>query len=156
VSLDSFATNLREIKDVDDQVCELSLKAPVEMHSVYHIVHPSPTTWNTVINGLKECLLDYGHEVETIPFDGWIQSLRDLSRYPEAIRRTPALKLLNFFETSLSKMSSSKDAREAMGFPLLDSKVTSSKSSCLKEARPLSSDDIQRWLGYWERHSLLM
>jgi hypothetical protein len=137
------------------QIGELALRPDAEMHSVHHVAHPVPTTWNTIISELAHLIKKDENHAEEIPLRNWIERLRELMEYPESIRRTPAIKLLDFYEAGLAAMNGQVEFIEAMGIPRLDTGRTASRSNALKSVPSLSNDDVAKWLAYWKAHSIL-
>lgn len=134
-------------------------RALIEMRtappSKLHLVHPSPTRWNTVCSPIAE---DFG--LERVPYTTWLARLeksgRGLNAEAEVVmmRRNPALKILQFFRDGASSAKAGRedgsDVPEAMGLPHLD--VTDAKQAApsLRTLPPLSESDVRGWLKFWK------
>ena len=113
-------------------------------------MHPRPTTWNTVIEDIHRALVGKIPALALVPFDSWVDQLRELQKHPGAIHRVPAIKLLDFFEGCLVAQRGETDAKEAMGFPRLEVHQTAGRSDVLFKMPSITTTDIFKWLCYWK------
>ena len=118
---------------------ELALLPREKSATVYHTVNPHSCSWKTLLPPIRDAL--GGKEVEIVPFNMWVQSLRHSA--PETFKNqafddNPAIKLLDFFEgfsdTPIPKLSTIKTQR---------------RSEVLREMRAIEPGDMERWLRQW-------
>ncbi|KAI0050783.1 acetyl-CoA synthetase-like protein [Auriscalpium vulgare] len=102
---------------------------------VLHLVHPRPVSWQIVSNAAAQSL-----HVPAVPFAEWLAKLRTAyetsSADPDTLARIPALKVIDFF----TNLRAAPDFRTEKAVRA---------STNLKEAKRLSSEDVERWLSYW-------
>jgi hypothetical protein len=144
-----------------------------------HLAHPRPVAWQT----LFECVAQR-YSLQPVPFDIWFSKLADSasgsesntievngalkhqSTIPSAdLTSNPAIKLLSFFSAcneTLKALASDADGSvslEAPALPRLDvtkcATLVAKESLSEKNLKPLSQDDMLRWLGYWEKVGFL-
>lgn len=127
-------------------------KAP---SSKLHLVHPSPTRWNTVCSPIAD-----EFELERVSYTVWLARLeksgRGLSAEAEVtmMRRNPALKILQFFREGGSGVNASGEGGvkvpEAMGLPHLEVTEATQAAPSLRTLPPLSESDVRAWLEFWK------
>ena len=117
-----------------------------------HLVHPRPTPWSTLLEPVAQ-----EYSLQFVPFADWVTLLErsgqglDADAEVEAMRRNPALKLLQFFKLSLTTEHTSN----AVGVCGLDTSHARRASPTLRDMSPLTGEDTRRWLAYWRRHGHL-
>ncbi|KAJ7731262.1 acetyl-CoA synthetase-like protein [Mycena metata] len=115
-------------------------KPPVAIN----LVHPRPIAWDKVISSMARTR---DVQLPLIPFAEWIQQLQERSVGATAkdIEDIPAIKLLAFFKTLVGGVVN-------IEFSTTKARATSESMRLLK---PLSEEDLQRWMHYWRRKLFL-
>ncbi|KAJ7045268.1 male sterility protein-domain-containing protein [Mycena alexandri] len=105
-----------------------------------NLVHPRPVAWDVVISSMAG-------ELPLIPFVNWVQQLqvRSVGATVKDIENIPAIKLLGFFKTM-------SDGAANVEFSTAKAQATSESMRLLK---PLSEEDVQRWMNYWREKMFL-
>ncbi|KIY53550.1 acetyl-CoA synthetase-like protein [Fistulina hepatica ATCC 64428] len=119
-------------------------------HSVLHLLHPRPVKWHVIA---EACASQLG--LQTCAYSEWLNRLESAADFEiDAERRAavPALMLLDFFTRCGGEAA---EDREALGMPrlLIDKMLTMSVS--LRNASPLGSEDVRKWLSFWKRTGFL-
>lgn len=128
---------------------------------VLHLAHPNPVEWSTLFTAAS-------HELgglPLVPYTQWVDRLtqsaradgRDAEASVQQVARSPALRILDFFqEAGLfadvdAGAASAKEGREAMGTRRLALDRACSTSATLSElkATPLDADNVKSWIAYW-------
>ncbi|RAQ49456.1 NRPS-like enzyme [Aspergillus flavus] len=117
---------------------------------VYHPVNPRPLDWEAVRPFVVEALSKTsGETVDTIPFQDWVQRVRqDIEtgaklndgELQALLARNPAAKLLEFFEGIMSQTE-----RENV----LDTRLTVQLSEKLQAVDAVKPEWIQKWVEEW-------
>ncbi|GMG06595.1 unnamed protein product [Aspergillus oryzae] len=117
---------------------------------VYHPVNPRPLDWEAVRPFVVEALSKTsGETVDTIPFQDWVQRVRqDIEtgaklndgELQALLARNPAAKLLQFFEGIMSQTE-----RENV----LDTRLTVQLSEKLQAVDAVKPEWIQKWVEEW-------
>ncbi|EIT74140.1 hypothetical protein BDV35DRAFT_403939 [Aspergillus flavus] len=117
---------------------------------VYHPVNPRPLDWEAVRPVVAEALSKAsGKTVDTIPFQDWVQRVRqDIEtgnklndgELQALLSRNPAAKLLEFFEGIMSQTE-----RENV----LDTRLTVQLSEKLQAVDAVKPEWIQKWVEEW-------
>ncbi|KAJ7731258.1 acetyl-CoA synthetase-like protein [Mycena metata] len=127
-----------------------------------NLVHPRPIAWDEVISSMTGTA-----HLPLVPFAEWVQQLQDRSlgstakdiedimRIHSSDRRLPtpsdynftqpAIKLLAFFKTMVGGAAN-------IEFSTTKARTTSESMRLLK---PLSEEDVQRWIQYWRKQLFL-
>ncbi|KAL2835427.1 hypothetical protein BJY01DRAFT_259225 [Aspergillus pseudoustus] len=125
--------------------------------NVYHPVNTHPVSWTDIRPVVAEILARVsGKTVETISFREWIQRVRtDVeslgasagagskvteTELKEALARSPAAKLLQFFEGIMAETESGS---------VLDTTVTAQLSDKLSAVDAIKPDWIEKWVTEW-------
>lgn len=121
---------------------------------ILHLVHPSPTTWRTVIQPISDTI-----GVPLVPYPQYLKALELLlfqsNTELDALRRTPALKILPFFQRwGRVQITTSGHGVEAFGMANL-SVEEACQNSQVKQTPLLGKDDALSWLAYWKKAGLL-
>ncbi|KAJ7715960.1 acetyl-CoA synthetase-like protein [Mycena metata] len=107
-----------------------------------NLVHPRPIAWDEVISSMAGTA-----HLPLVPFAEWVQQLQDRSLGSTAkdIEDIPAIKLLAFFKTMVGGAAN-------VEFSTTKARATSESMRLLK---PLSEEDVQRWMQYWRKKLFL-
>jgi hypothetical protein len=111
------------------------------MNETFHLIHPRPTTWRTLMQPLAALL-----SVPLVPYAEWFARLKVSADIAE--RSLEALKLLDFFRQGLKP----PPARESMGlFPKVAGSRGMRVSPSLQgeNVAPLGALDVAKWVQYW-------
>jgi len=129
---------------------------------VLNVVHPRPTDWNTVIKLIGDALVSQNKldsPLAFVPFQHWFSVLEaHANQGNENELKIPAVKLLDFFRHMSSGdskvMSDGRMDVEAGGLTNFSTTKTQDISKAMKDLRPLISEDIERWMTYWDATGL--
>ncbi|KAJ7760072.1 putative aminoadipate reductase [Mycena maculata] len=113
-------------------------KAPFAIN----LVHPHPVPWDTVVSSMANFA-----QLPLIPFADWIQQLKTLSTHASAedIKNIPGIKLLDFFTAVAAGQGNTQ-------FTTIKAEELSNSMKFLK---PLSEDDVHRWMKYWKEKGFI-
>ncbi|KAH7913622.1 putative aminoadipate reductase [Hygrophoropsis aurantiaca] len=123
-----------------------------------NLVHPRPVTWTSVMQPVSYALSRQsvtGDILPLIPFKDWFASLETLAKdmNSENIRRIPAIKLLAFMRAlaaaDTSIRGSGQRNAEAGGFTPFATEKARAVSPTMRELKPLTSEEAERWVQYW-------
>jgi len=130
-----------------------------EKYRYLNLVHPHPTSWNTVFSSMATQL-----SLPLVPFKTWVENVEQEAEKggPRAAERIPAIKLLEFFRQAAKGVdpTTSEDgveghkSGEATGKAEFETGKAVRISETLKSLEMLSEKDVELWLGYWRRHGL--
>lgn len=112
-----------------------------------HLVNPTPSRWDDVFDYVAKQL-----GVPLVPYPEWLSKLKESSAVVKNVQEHSVLRLLGFYET-LSQGNGS----EAGALPSCNTEVTRSVCTVLngEDLREVKTEEIQRWLDYWESVGLL-
>jgi hypothetical protein len=138
MSLDAAAASLVEMT--------LAPKVP----GTLHLAHPRPVSWASVLAVVAREL-----GLLLVSYDEWLRRLEASVKDPvrsevEHMRTNPALRLLPFFRSARAG-----PGREAMGLPLLDTRLAQEAAPALRAVLPLGEADVQNWLQFWRSINVL-
>jgi hypothetical protein len=120
------------------------------MNETLHLIHPRPTTWNTIMEPLASLL-----EVPLVPYAEWFARLKSTAEFAHqepGVKMegggATALKLLDYFQFGL------KPAPNAESMGLLPRAASqkgfhASKTLMDEGASPIDSTDVEKWVKYW-------
>lgn len=122
---------------------------------VLHIVNPKPVPWNDVASSFAEAL-----GIQLVPYSEWLAALEGrsaaLTTEPEEVQKAfvevPALRLMDFFRVARADIEAGK---EALSVVSLASEKAQACSGVLREAKQVSSKDVDRWVIYWRKTGFL-
>lgn len=115
----------------------------------FHLAHPRPVQWTTVMGPLAHSL-----GLRTVSYDEWIALLvasgenLGAANEVDVMQRNPALKIVEFFKAASVETIESP---EAMGIPALDvvQAVSASRALGTDSLPQLGGEDAGKWLKYW-------
>ncbi|KAF8838098.1 putative aminoadipate reductase [Paxillus ammoniavirescens] len=143
---------------VSDAILDIAF-AEDEPSIAVNLVHPRPVEWASLMKPISSALYRKNVMSELlplVPFAQWLTSLeeRAADTSEDNIRRVPAIKLLNFMrllaQGDIATRQSDRSDAEAVGFTELATDVARAVSKTMRDLGPLSSSDVERWVGYWE------
>jgi thioester reductase-like protein len=121
--------------------------------NVYHPVNLHPLSWADIRSMVADALLKTtGNRVEIIPFQEWLQRVReDIEKWSTSpglsennlqgvLAKNPAAKLLEFFTAIMSQTERGD---------VLDTQVTAKASEKLRAVEAVQSGWIEKWVGEW-------
>ncbi|MCJ1383931.1 hypothetical protein MMC17_007045 [Xylographa soralifera] len=109
---------------------------------VYHAVNPRLTTWAALVPAVLAAL---GEGVKTVSLDEWIELLRERAgaeMIEEEVARSPALKLLAFYEGLRAGTGAVRYAR-------LETRKAEDVSKGLRELEAVSGGWMKAWVKGW-------
>ncbi|TFK74161.1 acetyl-CoA synthetase-like protein [Pluteus cervinus] len=120
-----------------------------------NVVHPRPISWNDAINDINVALVDQGvvsEELNLIPFDKWVERLerRSADKSEQNFRKLPAIKLLPFYRQMAQSGTDVGPEDESGGIPQLTLEKSCRISPTLRDLKPLTKKDAERWVEYWK------
>jgi len=142
---------------VSDCITELTFQDQ-RLPSVLNIVHPRPTEWNTVIRLIGDALV-LQRKLESpltfVSFQEWFSILETHAQSADQnALRIPAIKLLDFFRQistgDLQVATNGQLDAEAGGSAKFSTLKTREISKAMRELKPLGSEEIKRWVKYWD------
>lgn len=118
-------------------------------NDTFHVVHPRPVAWAELLPTIQDVLNKAASErgvapVEVVDYREWFKKLEATftagSTDSEALSANPAVKLLPFFESLLSKedLTGAFDVSRAM-----------SSSNTMRSLEPVSLDCLEAWTHGW-------
>jgi hypothetical protein len=121
-----------------------------EVPGTLHLAHPRPVSWSSIIDVFAREL-----ELPLVSYDEWLRRLEASVKDPvrsevEHMRTNPALRLLPFFRSARAG-----PGLEAMGLPLLDTRLAQEAAPALRTVPSLGAADVQNWLRFWRSISVL-
>lgn len=132
-------------------------QANVDSTEIVHLVHPRPVPWASLASVFASML-----NVPLVPYSTWLSKLENLVDRKsgsedvdiELLQKVHALRLLPFFK-SLSVHK--HDNLEAFAFPrlLVARAMSLSPLMANPDCPRLVDSDVQAWVGYWRRVSLI-
>ncbi|KAJ7718257.1 putative aminoadipate reductase [Mycena metata] len=107
-----------------------------------NLVHPRPIPWDDVISSMARIV-----QLPLVSFAEWVQQLQDRSvgATAEDIEHIPGIKLLDFFRAAVAgagNIQFSTEKAQAM-------------SESMRLLKPLSDEDVKRWMQYWREKEFL-
>jgi hypothetical protein len=120
---------------------------------IAHLAHPRPVPWSNIFEAFSTAL-----NIPLVPYSEWLarleKSAEDLATVSaeieaEAIRHSPALRLIDFFREASVDFGPSTGARGMPSLSLERAKKASQTFGDLN-LRQLSSEDVNHWLWYWK------
>jgi thioester reductase-like protein len=132
---------------------ELSLEEKKEEKDgeVYHITHPKPVAWSSLVPSIRSSLPN-GKELKLVPYQDWVALLKSKTAEAEAdssldaatlAHRNPAMKLLGFFESLLEQGEIGGVRTE------LSLEKTVQGSKILRELEPIKGEWMEAWVRGW-------
>lgn len=112
---------------------------------VFHLVNPHVSSWLDLIPTVVKHFASHGSQVEVVSFEEWMARLHKVhisaSNSPDeaVIKQFPALRLLNFFGSSVNSKRR----------PTPSTKNTVKLSKSLAGLRPVGPELMTRWLDQW-------
>lgn len=140
VPVDIMAEILVELALIDEGPRDHS--QGVGTMKMFHVVNPQVCQWEDLLPTVREHL---GNEFPLVPFEEWVQRLRN-SAAAEVINpdANPGIKLLDFFEGMVrDKLSGKESAR-------LETAETERCSKTLRELGPVGVEWMEMWLKQWD------
>ena len=166
---------------VSDCITELAFHHQ-RLPPVLNIVHPRPTSWNTIFKLLNDTLVlqkKLDELLPFIPFPEWLSLVESHAQSPDQALKfkivcpfspfsaflydshwfvQPALKLLSLFRKfSAGDLQLTKEGRldaEVGGLPTCSISKTQDISKTMRDLKPLGSEDVEKWVEYWDAMGL--
>ncbi|KAF8971811.1 hypothetical protein BDZ97DRAFT_1913708 [Flammula alnicola] len=118
-----------------------------------NIIHPNPVEWNSTMRHIKEAL-ERKRKVSLpfLSFQEWVVMLGNRGAYAsgDEVAKIPAIKLLDFFEhLSQDHLAISSKDSEAFGTTEFAIAKMQSISNTLAHLSPLTPEDSDKWVKYW-------
>ncbi|KAF8215612.1 acetyl-CoA synthetase-like protein [Mycena galopus ATCC 62051] len=107
-----------------------------------NLVHPRSVPWDFVMSAMAS-----ETHLPLIPFADWVQQLQDCSAQATAddIANIPGIKLLGFFNATLSKGNTEFFTLKAQAM-----------SQSMKSLNSLKEDDVKQWMNYWRKKKFIV
>ncbi|KAJ3846639.1 acetyl-CoA synthetase-like protein [Lentinula lateritia] len=125
---------------------ELTFGSDHLQHQVFHLAHPRPILFDTLIVSAAFHL-----KLPVIPYTDWFQLLKSEAEIVNSdsslLERIPAWKISTFFE-----YADLDSGTEAMGLTLMDLSRAKLVSKTLgsPDLEQLTAADVEKWLKYWK------
>ncbi|KAL6300002.1 hypothetical protein BKA93DRAFT_741263 [Sparassis latifolia] len=132
----------------------LGVEAPV----LVNLVHPRPVQASTILDNLNEAL---GLKLPIVPFAEWVQKLEEaaLNASTKELETTPAIKLLNFFQSLAVAEQAAKAGKlyegGADGIPIFETAKAQSVSPTMARLRELGKVEVHAWVKFWRGQKFL-
>ncbi|KAB8223675.1 hypothetical protein BDV33DRAFT_166905 [Aspergillus novoparasiticus] len=105
--------------------------------SVFHLVNPSATSWESLLPAVQE-----RYNVQPIEMSEWVTELESITNpSPAEVAAKPALKLLGFYQGLV-------EGEGALSAPI-EVEKTKEASITMKSMRPISIELMANWLKQW-------
>ena len=106
-----------------------------------HLSHPRSTPWNAVMGYVA-----HKFNIPLVPWTEWLDRL-EKSEPSTLENENAALRLLGFYKTAKLE-----EHRDAGGVSQYDLSIAMSETAVLgpENLSDISTDDVQRWLDFWE------
>ena len=105
---------------------------------VYHAVNPHRTTWSTLLSVVKE---HFGSTLQIVSLNEWVDTLSQSAISTENVNVNPAIKLLDFFQSLLSKSPPTSSI-----FETAETELNSRELAALEAIKP---EWMRIWLEQW-------
>ncbi|KAL8893579.1 MAG: hypothetical protein Q9192_005129 [Flavoplaca navasiana] len=107
---------------------------------VFHIVNPRRSTWQDLLPSI----IEHHGKIQSTDYTTWLAALREsLDNDAGDADRSPAVKLIPFFENIESKMESGKRG------VTLDTRCTEAKSETMRDLTAVRGGWMKNWLKQW-------
>lgn len=108
---------------------------------VFHVINPNTASWRELVLEILEASAAAGStSLKVVPYGEWVRHLKSHPLTPENVKKLPALKLLDTFESqSDGKLRS----------PKLDITKTRDVSQTMRTLRPVDQRMMRNWLSQW-------
>ncbi|KAE8335493.1 hypothetical protein BDV24DRAFT_156005 [Aspergillus arachidicola] len=105
--------------------------------SVFHLVNPSATSWESLLPAVQE-----RYNVQPIEMSEWVTELESITNpSPAEVAAKPALKLIGFYQGLV-------EGEGALSAPI-EVEKTKEASITMKSMRPISIELMANWLNQW-------
>ena len=105
---------------------------------VYHAVNPHRTTWSTLLPVVKN---HFGSTLQTVSLQEWVEALSKSAESTENVNANPAIRLLDFFQSLLSKAQHAN--------PIFETVETEHNSVNLAALEAIKPEWMKIWLEQW-------
>ncbi|KAJ3994744.1 putative aminoadipate reductase [Lentinula boryana] len=130
-----------------------------------NLVHPYPTTWNSIMEAIRESLTQNkglsSNALQLVPFNEWYAALREADARGPAERiasEMPATKIPEFIDALVESDKHAIEAGdpnvEAIGMTALDTSNIQRISRRIRDLEPIGMKDAALWVKYWVQHGL--
>ena len=122
----------------DPPVTDLDRRS--HMTQVFHVVNPSRIEWEAL---LPTILAHLEGDIETVSLSTWVERLNKCAEEGLKLEKFPALKLLEFFESTLAR------PKEKVQQTVLETAQARLISPSLTHLGPVSTQWMELWLKQW-------
>ncbi|KAI1773294.1 acetyl-CoA synthetase-like protein [Hypoxylon cercidicola] len=137
--VDTLATSLLELDQTLRAAPRPCAIDPITPPVFYNMVNPALFRWEDLLVSLKEAGLDF----EAVPFEQWLQMLRDDDARGNE-KQNPAVKLVGYFEQRYGGGSA--------GSIVFDTKVIQRDSAVMRKPPQILKDGyVKKFLDRWQR-----
>lgn len=136
-------------------------------YPVFHVQHPRPTSWNTIIEAFSREL-----GLQVVPYSEWFAALEEAQRGLQALsmsgsaesaaaterilKENPALRLMDFFRAGLGyEIEPDVERYEPPGIVKLSCNKLESVSEALRATPEISAENVKRWVIAWKRSNFI-
>ncbi|KAJ7609797.1 hypothetical protein DFH06DRAFT_1246824, partial [Mycena polygramma] len=107
-----------------------------------NLVHPRPVPWDTVMAAVAA-----EAQLPMVPFPDWVQQVRGRSvgATIDDIGKIPSIKLLDFFEAAVA----------GTGDVEFSTAKAQAMSDSMRLLKPLSGDDVRKWMSYGRQRNYI-
>ncbi|KAI1816296.1 hypothetical protein GGS20DRAFT_248978 [Poronia punctata] len=133
------------VDKLGDIVSELIASAEVQGFRVFNIVHPSATTWDSLLPSVMEGSQTGAKgdkNIEVVSPSEWIDRLEKSERGSHVIHINPAVKLLDFYRQTILARAATRSTEVRV-----KNLIRSSKTA--RGLEPIGEADLARWMKGW-------
>ncbi|KAJ3543082.1 hypothetical protein NM688_g5900 [Phlebia brevispora] len=133
------------------------LVSPDTLPQVVNVVHPRPTTWTEVLDGIRE---ELGGHLPFVSLDEWVAKLDALPAEVsnDELQRIPALKLRPFFRGLANTDKQRRELgenSEGEGALLHETSQLRKCSKTMQQLPPMDKENARMWVRYWKSRKYL-
>ena len=148
-------------EDAASALHDLSLAERTEPTTYFHLVHPRPVSWSSIIGHFSEAL-----QLKVVPLSRWFALLekKEINLYSshyssDTVTRAradmPALRLFDFFKAATNRASD--PSTEPLGVPRLDCRESLKISKTLQDTKlpTIGAESVNKWIENWRSSGFL-
>lgn len=111
---------------------------------VLQLLHPKPVSWTSIFDAVSKEL-----NVPLVPIKEWLAALEEVALTATAAdeQNIPGLKLMGYLRALGG--GGGEGLEEFHGFEDLDTKCAQATSATMRAMKPMDTEDVGKWIGYW-------
>ncbi|KAH8088908.1 putative aminoadipate reductase [Cristinia sonorae] len=124
---------------------------PERLPSLINIVHPRPISWRSIMQDVSHALGAGEKSLPLIAFDEWLAKVEGAASNDtkEGFESVPAFKILPFLRQISPSRGQSVTSTGARSVLMYDSTKAQTVSASLRDAKPLTEEEVGLWVKYW-------